>query len=288
LQDLEKVAPDAFWFPNYDLNLAQAMRRETELFFHNLVREDRSVLELFNGDYSFVNERLARHYGIRGVLGSEFRKVSYPDDTRRGILGHGSVLVQTSLGNRTSPVLRGKWVMEVLLGTPPPPPPPGVPDLEETDETADGRILTTRERMEKHRTAPTCRSCHQYMDPIGLALDNFDVTGKWRYRENGMALDTRGTMYDGTEVSTPAELANALLARPVPLLRNFTENLLAYAIGRRVEYFDQPAIRTIARTAEQRDHRLSAYILGVVESVPFQMKRASVTTQDAGSSQSHK
>jgi hypothetical protein len=288
LQDLDKVTPDAFWFPNYDRNLSQSMKRETELFFYNLVREDRSVLELFNADYTFVNERLARHYGIPGVHGANFRKVTYPDETRRGVFGHGSVLVQTSLGNRTSPVLRGKWVMEVLLGTPPPPPPPGVPDLEETNETRDGKILTTRERMEQHRASASCRSCHLYMDPIGLALDNFDVTGKWRYRENGIALDTRGDLYDGTPVKSPLELSGALLSRPIPLVRNFTENLLAYALGRRVEYFDQPAIRSIAQQAESDDHRLSSYVLGVVKSIPFRMKKAGVAEAEQGSSQSQR
>jgi hypothetical protein len=283
LQDLDKVAPDAFWFPDYDRNLADAMRRETELFFHDLVREDRSLLELYSADHTFVNERLARHYGIPGVVGRSFQRVTYPDATRRGIFGHGSILVQTSLGNRTSPVLRGKWVMEVLLGTPPPPPPPGVPDLEETGESKDGRILTTRERMEQHRSSPICRSCHQYMDPIGLSLDNFDVTGKWRYRENGMPLDTRGELYDGTAVSTPDELSRALLQRPVPLIRTFTANLLAYAIGRRVEWYDQPAIRTITREAARNDHRLSSFILGVVMSDPFQRKRAEATTNAGGS-----
>ena len=171
------------------------MRRETELFFNSLVREDRSLLDLFRANYTFVNERLARHYGIPGrVAASEFRRVSYPDDTRRGLLGQGSVLVQTSLANRTSPVLRGKWVMEVLMGTPPPPPPPDVPALEETADAKNGRMLTTRERMEMHRANPTCNSCHRFMDPIGLALDNFDVTAKWRERENGMPLDTQGRL----------------------------------------------------------------------------------------------
>jgi hypothetical protein len=278
LQDLDKVAPDAFWFPNYDRNLAESMRRETELFFEHLVREDRSALELFNADYTFVNERLARHYGIPGVYGNSFQKITYPDDTRRGIFGQGSVLVQTSLGNRTSPVLRGKWVMEVLLGTPPPPPPPGVPDLEQTKDSKEGKILTTRERMEQHRSNVICSSCHQYMDPIGLALDNFDVTGKWRYRENGMPLDTRGELYDGTTISSPGELAKALLERPAPLMRQFTTNLLAYAIGRRVEYYDQPTIRAIVREAESKDYRMSSLILGVVKSVPFQMKKAETTT----------
>lgn len=273
LQDLDKVHPDAFWFPDYDQQLADAMKRETELFFYNLVREDRSVLELFSADYTFVNERLARHYGIPNVTGSRFRRVDYPDASRKGLFGHGSILTLTSHANRTSPVLRGKWVMEVLLGTPPPPPPPGVPDLEETDGAKEGRMLTTRERMEEHRRNPTCRSCHQYMDPIGLALDNFDVTGKWRIRENGMPLDTRGQMYDGTAVGNPAELRSALLARPIPLVRNFTENLMAYATGRRVEYFDKPFIRAIAKDAEANGYRMSSFILGVVKSPAFQMKK---------------
>ncbi len=162
------------------------------------MREDRSVLDLYRANYTYVNDRLARHYGFPGVSGSEFRRVEYPDDTRRGLLGQGSVLVQTSLANRTSPVLRGKWVMEVLMGTPPPPPPPDIPTLEETAGAKNGKMLTTRERMEMHRANPSCTSCHRFMDPIGLALDNFDVTAKWRERENGMPLDTRGDFYDGT------------------------------------------------------------------------------------------
>jgi hypothetical protein len=285
LQDLDKVHPDAFWFPDYDQQLADAMVQETELFFNHIVKEDRSVLEMFTADYTFLNERLARHYGIQDVAGSQFRLVHYPDDTRRGILGHGSILVQTSLGNRTSPVLRGKWVMEVLLGSPPPPPPPGVPDLEETAESKDGKMLTTRERMELHRSNAVCRSCHQYMDPIGLALDNFDVTGRWRYRENGMPLDTRGNLYDGTPVSTPAELTVALMKRPIPLVRAFTENLMAYALGRRVEDFDQPAIRAIAKTAAEDDYRMSSFILGVVQSDAFRLKRVEAVTTDATNGQ---
>jgi hypothetical protein len=273
LQDLDKIHPDAFWFPDYDQQLADAMRRETELFFYNLVREDRSVLELFSANYTFVNERLARHYGIPNVVGEEFRRVNYPDASRRGLFGQGSILTLTSHANRTSPVLRGKWVMEVLLGTPPPPPPPGVPDLEETKGASEGRMLTTRERMEEHRSNPVCSSCHQYMDPIGLAMDNFDVTGKWRIRENGMPLDTRGQLYDGTPVSNPDELRAALLKRPTPLVRTFTENLMAYALGRRVEYFDKPTVRDIARQAEAQGFRLSAFILGVVRSPAFQMRR---------------
>ncbi len=249
------------------------MRRETELFFYNLVRENRSVLELLTADYTFVNERLAQHYGIPNVAGSQFRRVTYPDDKRRGLLGQGSILVLTSLANRTSPVLRGKWVMEVLLGTPPPPPPPNVPDLEQTEGAKDSKLLTTRERMEIHRSNPACTSCHRFMDPIGLALDNFDVTAKWRRRENGIPLDTRGNYYDGTSISTPGELAVALQKRPIPLMRTFTENLLAFALGRRVEYYDQPTIRAIVKEAERNDYRMSSFMLGVVTSQAFRMKR---------------
>ena len=274
LQDMDQVQPDAFWFPNFDRQLADAMRRETELLFHSLVREDRSFFDLFTADYTFVNERLARHYGIPNVAGPQFRRVEYGGDQRRGLFGHGSVLMLTSMANRTSPVLRGKWVLEVVLGTPPPPPPPAIPDLDETAAVIDGRALTTRERMEIHRTNPTCNACHRFMDPLGLALDNFDVIGKWRIRENGVPLDTRGEMWDGTAVSSPQELRAALLKLQVPLARTFTENLMAYALGRRVEHYDMPAIRRIARTARDNDYRLSSFILGVVTSPAFQMQRA--------------
>jgi hypothetical protein len=272
------VQPDAFWFPNFDHQLADAMRRETELFFYNLVREDRSILDLFNAEYTFVNERLARHYGIPDVAGDEFRRVAYVDDQRRGLLGHGSILVLTSLANRTSPVLRGKWVMEVLLGTPPPPPPPVVPDLDETAAVKEGRLLTTRERMEIHRANPTCNACHRFMDPLGLALDNFDVTGKWRIRENGVPLDTRGAMWDGTPVGSPQELRAALLKLPIPLVRAFTENLMAYALGRRVEYYDMPTIRAITKAAAANGYRMSSFVLGVVNSPAFQMQKPRVET----------
>jgi hypothetical protein len=281
LQDMDKVHPDSYWFPDFDQQLADAMRRETELFFYDLVRNDRSFLELFSAGHTFANERLARHYGIQGVWGKEFRRVDYPDDARRGLLGHGSVLVLTSHANRTSPVLRGKWVMEVLLGTPPPPPPPGIPDLEETKSEDGGRLLTTRERMEMHRAATVCRSCHQFMDPIGLALDNFDVTGKWRIRENGVGLDTRGQLYDGTQLATAADLRAALLKRPEPLVRTFTENLMAYALGRHVEVYDKPTVRAIARQAQRDGYRLSSFILGVVRSEAFQMKRVPDAATDA-------
>jgi hypothetical protein len=274
LQDVEKVEPDSYWFPNYSRQLTDAMRRETELFFDNLVRQDQSLLDFYGADYTFLNERLAKHYDIAGVIGDEFRRVQYPDDRRKGVLGHGSMLVQTSLGNRTSPVLRGKWVMEVLLGSPPPPPPPGVPTLEETATSEPGRALTTRERMELHRSSPQCNSCHSVMDPIGLSLDNFDVTGRWRTREDGVPLDTRGTFYDGSDIDSPASLSETLLERPIPLVRHFTSNLMAYALGRRVEYQDQPTVRAIVREAEKNDYRISSFVLGVVTSDAFRMKQA--------------
>jgi hypothetical protein len=280
LQDLDKVHPDSYWFPDFDQQLADAMRHETELFFESLVREDRSIFDLYDADYTFLNERLARHYGIDGVVGSGFRRVEYPDASRRGILGHGSVLTLTSHADRTSPVLRGKWVMEVLMGTPPPPPPPGVPDLEETAGALDGRTLTTRERMEQHRANPTCNSCHRFIDPIGLALDAFDVTGRHRIRENGAPIDTRGELYDGTPVDAPSALVEALLRRPEPLVRTFTANLMAYALGRRVEYFDQPTIRGIVREAAKQDYRVSSFVLGVVRSDAFRMQRVAQTTDD--------
>ena len=280
LQDAEDNQPEPYLYPDFTGQLREDLVRETQLFFDHLVREDRSLLELFTADYTFLNERLAGHYGIPGVSGPEFRRVSYPDDGRRGVLGHGSVLLLTSMSARTSPVLRGKWVMEVLMGTPPPPPPPNIPAFDDTESARSGRLLTTRERLEMHAASPTCRACHRFMDPIGLALDNYDVTGRVRVRENGVALDTRGTFYDGTEVSTPAELVTVLMKRPIPLVRNFTAHLLAYATGRRAEYFDGPGIRAIAREAEAGDYRMSSFILGVVNSDPFRMARPAPAADD--------
>ena len=273
LEDLEKLHPDRLQYPDFYEQLADDMRLETEMFFHGLIRDDRSVLDLLNADYTFVNERLARHYGFDGVVGEDFRRVTYPDNTRRGLLGHGSILTLTSHADRTSPVLRGKWVMEVLLGTPPPPPPPDIPAFEETEGARDGRMLTTRERMEVHRASPACASCHIMMDPIGLALDRFGVTGEWRIRENGMPLDTRGVFYDGTPIESASDLGTALLKRPIPILRNFTTNLMVYALGRRLEYFDMPRVRQITRAAEENDHRMSSYVMGVIMSDAFQMQQ---------------
>ena len=280
LQDLEKIHPDALTYPYFDQTLADAMHRETELFFTNLVQEDRSVLDLLTADYTFVNERLARHYGITGVVGPAFKKVSYPTDHRRGLLGHGSVLTLTSHPDRTSPVLRGKWVLEVLLGAPPPPPPPDIPAFEETAAAEEGRLLTVRERMEEHRANPVCSSCHNVIDPLGLALENFDVTGAWRIRDGGNPVDPVGVMYNGRELASPADLRTALLDIPDVILRTFTENLMAYALGRRVEYYDMSTIRAITRNAAAEDYRMSAFVLGVVGSPAFQMARAGAVAED--------
>ena len=286
LPDLDTLHPDVRTYPDFDEQLKQAMRRETELFFHHLVQEDRSLLELLRADYTFVNERLAKHYGIPDVVGSRFRRVTFPDDEpRRGLLGHGSVLALTSHADRTSPVLRGKWVMEVLLGSPPPPPPPDVPDLDETAVAADGRLLSVRERMELHRASPACSSCHRIMDPIGLALEHYDVTGARRIKDNGGAIDATGELWDGTPVRSAADLRRALLNRPIPIVRTFTENLMSYALGRRLDTDDMPTVRDIVRTAEANDYRLSAFILGVVSSSAFQQKGGAVehqTTDVAG------
>ena len=274
LQDLEDIHPDALSYPYFDQTLAEAMHRETELFFSHLIEQDRPVLELLTADYTFVNERLARHYGVPGIIGPEFRKMSYPDETRRGLLGHGGILMMTSHADRTSPVLRGKWVLEVLLGSPPPPPPPDVPAFEEVGEAAEGRFLTVRERMEQHRVNPACRSCHVVIDPIGLALENFDVTGAWRIRDGGNMVDPVSELYDGTPLAGPEDLRNALLSRPEVFYRVFTENLMAYALGRRVEYYDMPTIRTIVKEAGEDGYKLSAFILGVVKSAAFTSAKA--------------
>ena len=274
LQDLDLIHPDALTFPYFDQTLADAMLRETELFFDHLVQEDRPVLELLTADYTFVNERLARHYGITGILGPSFRKVDYPTDKRRGLLGHGSILTLTSHPDRTSPVLRGKWVLEVLLGAPPPPPPPDIPAFEETQVAEEGRFLTVRERMAEHSANPQCNSCHNVIDPLGLALENFDVTGTWRIRDGGNPVDPVGTMYDGTELAGPGDLRAALLDIPDVLLSTFTENLMAYALGRRVEYYDMPTIRAITREAAENDYRVSSFIMGIVRSPAFRMARA--------------
>ncbi len=273
LQDLDKIEPDALDYPYYDDTLAAAMHRETELLFNHLVREDRPVMEMLTADYTFVNERLARHYGFGGVSGPEFRKVLYPDDLRRGLLGHASILTLTSHGNRTSPVLRGKWVMEVLLGSPPPPPPPNIPDLDETGDAVDGRFLSVAEQLAMHRKNPACSSCHNVIDPIGLALDGFDVTGSWRIKDRGVPVNTAGELYDGTPLKGVADLRAALTARSEVVVTHFTSMLMSYALARRVEYYDMPAVRRIVRDARATDYRLSSLILGVARSSAFRSAR---------------
>ena len=278
LQDLEKIYPDALLFPYYDFKLGEALKRETELFFDSIVREDHSILDLINADYTFVNDRVARHYGLPNVNGSEFRRVQIADPNRRGLLGQGSILALTSVADRTSPVLRGKWIMEVLLASPPPPPPPNVPTLDETKAESGDGMLTTRQRMEQHRANPQCNSCHRVIDPLGLALENFDVTGRWRIRDNGNLVDPVGNLYDGTKMEGPAGLRAALLKHEDMLFTSFTQSLMTYALGRRVEYYDMPAIRKIIRDASKDNYRFSAFALGVANSRAFQMSRADDVT----------
>jgi len=295
LPDLENIHPDAFYYPQFDHTLSDAMQRETELFFDSIVREDRNIIDLLTANYTFVNERLAKHYSIPNVLGEKFRRVELTDDNRRGLLGKGAILTLTSVAERTSPVQRGKWVMVVLFGTPPPPPPPVVPKLEDTAAAADGKSLTIRERMEMHRANPSCNSCHRMIDPIGLALENFDVTGAWRtldrtasisdqgvrIRSVGVAIDTKTTLYDGTQLDGPASLRQAIVNHSDAFIENVTEKLMEYALGRRVEYFDMPAIRAIRRDGAKNNNRFSSFVLGIVKSAPFQMSTAEPVATDA-------
>jgi hypothetical protein len=257
---------------DFDENLRQAFQQETQMLFAYIAHEDRSVLELLDADYTFMNERLARHYGVSGVRGSYMRKVSLPADSpRRGVLGQGSILTVTSVGDRTSPVMRGAWVMENLLGAPVPRPPPGV-EADLKPEALTAKPSTVRERLERHRTNPSCASCHAIMDPIGFSLENFDLVGRWRDHEGAHPIDTSGHLADGTPLSSPQALRKALLERKDAFLTAFTEKLLTYALGRRIEYFDQPAIREIVRHAERQNDRFSAFVLGIVASEPFQFK----------------
>ncbi|MDP1570748.1 MAG: DUF1592 domain-containing protein [Vicinamibacterales bacterium] len=273
LQDLDQLIPDYLHFPQYDDTLAASFRRETELLFDSIVRENRSVLDLLTADYTFLNERLSQHYGFGQVTGNGFRRVPVPDE-RRGLLGQGSILAMTSIADRTSPVRRGLWVMEVLLGTEPPPPPPNVPALEEVGASAGGRLLSVREKMEQHRANPACTSCHRVIDPLGLALENFDVTGAWRIKDNEVPIDSSGDLYDGTKMNGPAGLRNALLKHQDVVLMSFTESLMTYALGRRVEAYDMPTVRALVRDAAAEGHTMTAYIMGVVNSPAFRMGRA--------------
>jgi mono/diheme cytochrome c family protein len=274
LQDLDKIHPDVRFYPDVDEQLKASMRRETETFFRHIVRSNRPVLDLFTADYTFVDERLARHYGIPGVVGAEMRRVTYPDTTRRGLLGHASILTLTSEAERTSPVLRGKWVMEVLLGTPPPAPPPNIPALDETPEAEGGRMRTVRERMELHRKNPACMSCHRMIDPIGLALENFDVTGAWRIKDNGAPVDPASALYDGTPLTGAHDLQQALMKRSGVLVRTFTENLATYALGRRLAAEDMPMVRAVVRQAAAADYTFAAFVTSIVTTPAFTMKSA--------------
>ena len=273
LRNLTASNPDPRLFPDFDDNLRRAFRRETELFFDSVKREDRNVLDLLRADYTFVNERLAKHYGIPNVYGGHFRRVTLPTDSpRRGLLGHASILTVTSYGDRTSPVQRGKWILENLLGLTPPAPPPNVPALKE--RVAGGKLLTMRQRIAQHRENPACSGCHNLMDPIGLATENFDAVGRFRTLEDGVPVDASGGLPDGATFDGIEGLRAGLLRRPELFVGTMTEKLLTYAVGRGLEPADAPAVRAIARASSTGDYRFSSLILGVVNSAPFQMRRS--------------
>ena len=284
LQNLKTANPDLFEYPNFDQTLANSMRRETELLFASVMQEDRNVLDLLTANYTFVDERLAKHYGIPNILGNRFRRVTLTDPNRFGLLGHGSILTLTSTALRTSPVQRGKYVMEVLLGTPPPPPLPNVPALPENADSRTGHVarpLSVRERVEQHRANAVCAGCHKMMDPIGFALENFDAVGVWRTNDSGFRIDPAGEMFDGARLNGPASLRQALLNHSDVLIANLTGNLLAYGLGRVLESYDMPAVRGIGREAARNNNRFSSFILGIVKSTPFQMRRAEENTEGA-------
>jgi len=277
LQNLKDANPDLYLFPNFDKTLAQSMRRETELLFDDIVHNDRNVLDLLTANYTFVDERLAKHYGIPNVLGNRFRRVPLTDPNRFGLLGHGGILTLTSTAIRTSPVQRGKYIMEVMLGTPPPPAPPNVPALPENADARTANVTkqqSVRDRMQEHRANPACASCHKLMDPIGFALENFDAVGVWRANDSGMRIDPTGQMFDGAKLDGPVSVRQALLKHADSFIGAFTENLLAYGMGRVLEYSDMPAVRAIDRAAALNNNRFSSFVLGIVKSRQFQMRRA--------------
>jgi hypothetical protein len=271
LRNLQSARPDVSTFPNFDENLRRALRRETELLFASIINEDRSVVDLLDADYTFLNERLAKHYGIPGVYGSQFRRVENIPEERRGLLGQGSILTITSYPNRTSPVLRGKWIMTNILGTPPPSPPPNVPAFKENQP--GNKPLSVRERLASHRTNPVCASCHDTLDPLGLALENFNAVGQWRTREPGGKVDARGALPDGMQISGVTELREALLKDPERFVTVVTEKLMTYALGRGVEYFDMPRIRAIVADARDKDYAFSSLVMGIATSDAFRMKQ---------------
>jgi hypothetical protein len=272
LRNLPAQVPNERLFPNFGESLRQDFRTETELFFDSILRENRSVLELLTADYTFLNDRLARHYGVPGVHGTRFRRVIMTEDARRGLLGHGSILTTTSYPDRTSPVVRGKWVLENLLGTAPPPPPPDVnTDLKPTDPL--GKVLPMRERMAQHRANAVCAGCHALMDPLGLSLENFDAIGRWRnVDESQVSIDASATLLDGTKFAGPSGLRNVLLDRSDQFVTNVTEKLLTYALGRGVEHYDHPAVRKIVREAAESRYTLGSILVGITKSIPFQMR----------------
>jgi len=272
LRDLRGFVPDADLFPEFDENLREAFQQETELFIESQMRENRSVVDLVSADYTFLNERLAKHYEIPNVYGNHFRKVTLTDGRRGGLLGQASLLTVTSYPNRTSPVLRGKWLLDKMLGTPPPPPPPNVPALKDKGE--NGRPQSVRERLQEHRKNPACASCHSKMDPLGFALDHFDAVGEWRTTDEGTPVDASGALPDGARFQGLSGLRQLLLDRREQFVTTVIEKLLGYALGRGVEYYDQPAVRSIARESAVNDNRWSAIILGIVKSMPFQMRRS--------------
>jgi hypothetical protein len=274
LRNVRSAAPDLAEYPDFDENLREAVQKETELFFDSMLHENHSVLDLLNADYTFMNERLARHYGIPNIYGSHFRRVTVNDENRKGLLGQASILMVTSYGNRTSPTLRGKWLLDNLLGAPPPPPPPNVPSL--TDRNADGKILSIRQQMEEHRANPACATCHKLMDPLGFALENFDAIGHWRDSSgpNNTPIDSSGVLPDGTKFQGPAELREILLSRPEQFVTAVTQKLLTYALGRGLEYYDGPAVRKIVREAAISNYRWSDLILAVAKSDPFAKRKA--------------
>jgi hypothetical protein len=277
LRNLDTSSPVPETFPDFDDNLRQAFRREAEMFFETFIREDRNVVELLTADDTFVNERLAKHYGIANIYGSRFQRIKLGQnmDVRRGLLGKGAILLVTAYPNRTSPVVRGKWVLEVLLGSPPPAPPPIVPELKEQtrEDVERGSALSVRARLEQHRTNPNCAACHRIMDPIGFSLENFDAVGMWRsHDESGLPIDASGRLVDGTDVDSPGALRQALVKYSEQFVRTMTENLLTYAVGRGLEYYDMPVVRSITREAARHDYRFSSLVLGIAKSVPFRMK----------------
>jgi uncharacterized protein DUF1592/uncharacterized protein DUF1588/uncharacterized protein DUF1585 len=275
IRDFDKSDPDAVLFPNFDASLRQAFRREMEMFVENIIRENRNVMEFVTADYTFVNERLAAHYGIPDVRGNLFRRVTLTDSNRFGLLGKGAVLTVTSYPNRTAPVLRGAWILENVLGTPPAAPPPDVEGFKENKEGEKPK--TVREIMELHRAKPSCNGCHGVMDPLGFALENFDAIGEWRSKDRwaGTVIDASGKLSDGTPVSNPTDLRKALEKHPDQFVQTITEKLMMYALGRSLEYYDMPAVRKIVRDSAREDRRFSSIVMGIVKSAPFQMSKVS-------------